>query len=218
MMAIRKHLSGQKGFTLIELLVVVAILGILATVAFPRIMDAIDDARERKALADLTVLRDALERFYLEYGVFPTRLGILQEQGYIDPGFTFKNSYGNYYFYAVRWDDAGGDLGGVGQTTPDPDTLKDYVLGDPGRTPPAMADACDPGHAAYNEPYSPLGLDPATAAYFFDGDGTDDLDPYTGTYTARDLNMVELPMSYDVTELSPDGDPDGAAWAKFKGQ
>ncbi len=126
MARIRKHLCGQKGFTLIELLVVVAILGILAGIAIPRVMDAINSARDRKALADMTVIRDALERFYLEYAIYPASLDYLVAEGYIDPNFTFKNSYGYTYFYAVRYDAAG-----------DADNFSDYVLGDPGNTPAA---------------------------------------------------------------------------------
>jgi len=121
---IRKYMSGQKGFTLIELLVVVAILGILATIAVPRVMDAIDNARARKAEADLTVVRDALERFYLDYGIFPPSLGWLSDLAYIDPNFTFMNSFGNLYFYAVLWN---------GHTNSA--SLSDYVLADPGRLP-----------------------------------------------------------------------------------
>ncbi len=193
MMALRKHLSGQKGFTLIELLVVVAILGILATVAFPRIMDAIDNARERKALADLTVLRDALERFYLEYARFPLDLAVLQEKDYIDPGFTFKNSYGNYYFYAVWW-----------KGPNDPDSLKDYVLGDPGQ---------EPGTGNN----SPLGVDPSVGAHYW-SDGTLSGDQDVQDYEVTGLNMQPLQMSATLFQLNPDSDPETQPWVKFKGQ
>ena len=39
-------MKNSKGFTLIELVVVIVILGILAAVALPRLMDATDDAHE----------------------------------------------------------------------------------------------------------------------------------------------------------------------------
>jgi type II secretion system protein G len=124
--AIRKRLSGQKGFTLIELLVVVAILGILATVAVPRVMDAIDNARAKKAIADMTVIRDGLERFYLDYGVFPPGLQALVSENYLDPNTKFTNAYGKLYFYMVFRSDA--------VVT----NLKDYRLGDPGINPGAL--------------------------------------------------------------------------------
>lgn len=126
-MAFRKHLSGQKGFTLIELLVVVAILGILAGIAAPRVMDAINNARERKAEADLVVIRDALERFYLDFAVFPPNLQWLVEEGYLDPNTMFTNSYNKLYTYVIALN-----------TDPTaPRYFTDYRLGDPGRTPDA---------------------------------------------------------------------------------
>jgi len=175
--AIRKRLSGQKGFTLIELLVVVAILGILATVAVPRVMDAIDNARAKKALADMTVIRDGLERFYVDYGVFPPTLDYLKGKpaqvghpllagpitAYIDPNFTFMNSYGNLYLYIVQWD---------GPT--DPDSLKDYLVGDSGRNPTAIAAWTeDDPLASTSLPvglYDTAGLGVAPGAYFWGAD------------------------------------------------
>jgi len=62
----------QKGFTLIEIMVVVVILGILAGVIAPRIMDNPDKARVSKAKHDINALESALDVYRLDNFVYPT--------------------------------------------------------------------------------------------------------------------------------------------------
>lgn len=64
--------SPQKGFTLIELMVVIVILGILAGVVVPRIMDNPDKARVAKAKHDITALESALDVYRLDNYVYPS--------------------------------------------------------------------------------------------------------------------------------------------------
>ena len=64
--------SGRKGFTLIEILVVVMILGILATVIIPRIMDKPDIARVTKAKMDINAIKGALAMYKLDNSAYPT--------------------------------------------------------------------------------------------------------------------------------------------------
>jgi len=64
--------SQQKGFTLIELMVVIVILGILAGVVVPRIMDNPDKARVAKAKHDITALESALDVYRLDNYAYPT--------------------------------------------------------------------------------------------------------------------------------------------------
>ena len=62
----------QHGFTLIELMVVIVILGILAGVVVPRIMDNPDKARVAKAKHDITALESALDVYRLDNFTYPT--------------------------------------------------------------------------------------------------------------------------------------------------
>lgn len=62
----------QDGFTLIEIMVVVVILGILASVVVPRIMDRPDTARITKARLDIQSLEGALNQYRLDNFVYPT--------------------------------------------------------------------------------------------------------------------------------------------------
>jgi general secretion pathway protein G len=63
--------SGN-GFTLIEVLVVVAILGILAAIVVPRIMDRPDEAKRVAAKADIGAIVQALKLYRLDNGFYPT--------------------------------------------------------------------------------------------------------------------------------------------------
>src|ERR1700758_4176981 len=60
------------GFTLIELMVVIIILGLLAAIVMPRIVGETDKARYGAALAQMRILEDALKRYKLDNGLFPT--------------------------------------------------------------------------------------------------------------------------------------------------
>jgi general secretion pathway protein G len=64
--------SIQSGFTLIEVMVVVVILGILAAVIVPKIMDKPDEARAIKVKSDIQAIQSTLEMYKLENYVYPS--------------------------------------------------------------------------------------------------------------------------------------------------
>ncbi len=65
-------LMSQRGFTLIEILVVVMILGLLISLAAPRIIGRTDEARVTKAMADIRAVEEALNLYRLDSGFYPT--------------------------------------------------------------------------------------------------------------------------------------------------
>lgn len=54
----------DRGFTLIELMIVVAIIGILAAIAYPSYQNSVDKSRRTDGKSALSGLASAMERFY----------------------------------------------------------------------------------------------------------------------------------------------------------
>ncbi len=68
----------QSGFSLIEIMVVMIIIGILAALIIPRVMDRPDQARQIAAKQDIATVVQALKLYRLDNGRYPTT-----EQGLI---------------------------------------------------------------------------------------------------------------------------------------
>jgi len=61
----------DKGFTLIELLIVVAIIGIIAAIAIPNLLNAIDRGKQKRTMADIRSVGTAIEEYSIDLNVYP---------------------------------------------------------------------------------------------------------------------------------------------------
>ena len=75
--------KGSKGFTLIELLVVMAIIGALLSIAVPRYFHSVEHARETVLKEDLSILREAIDKYYADLNHYPDKLDDLAEKRYV---------------------------------------------------------------------------------------------------------------------------------------
>lgn len=73
----------RNGFTIIELMVVLACIGLLLSIAAPRYVQHIDQAREVTLREDLRQMRLAIDQFKADQGRFPQALGELVTRGYL---------------------------------------------------------------------------------------------------------------------------------------
>lgn len=64
--------NHKHGFTLIELLITVSIIGILTSVAIPKMGNLVRKARESATLGNLGALRSALNIYYGDTGFYPS--------------------------------------------------------------------------------------------------------------------------------------------------
>ncbi len=109
----------QTGFTLIELLIVVAIIGIIAAIAIPNLLNAIDRGKQKRSMADMRSIGTAVESYAVDTNFYPisssmasitsigaTNMGI--EPIYIKLAPT-KDGWGGLYYYGSDAAGAGSD-------------------------------------------------------------------------------------------------------------
>jgi prepilin-type N-terminal cleavage/methylation domain-containing protein len=75
-------MRNERGFTLLELIIVVAIIGILAAIAIPKMANAVQLSKEGALKGNLGALRGAIHAYYADHeGTFPPDLASLAAGG-----------------------------------------------------------------------------------------------------------------------------------------
>lgn len=118
---------NKKAFTLIELMVVVLIIAILASVAVPQYMTAVERARATEALVNLKAYADSLNRYYGQRERYPAQANFQDKINALDTNFTLPQSFSvdivtendssgfrsTVYFYRSTNPVAGGSTGQI---------------------------------------------------------------------------------------------------------
>jgi competence protein ComGC len=81
-------------------MIVVAIIGVLATLALPNFMRARRTSQLTVCLNDLRIYQDALEQYIFAHRQYPTDLGELVTESYLDR--LFKCPVGGAYEWSVK--------------------------------------------------------------------------------------------------------------------
>jgi prepilin-type N-terminal cleavage/methylation domain-containing protein len=88
----------KKGLSLIELMVVIAIIGILAALAFPTFTSLLAKAKRTEAFIQLRSLCAAQKVFHLENGMYTTNLSGPEGIGWRPEGYKQKSKEENFYY------------------------------------------------------------------------------------------------------------------------
>jgi general secretion pathway protein G len=97
---------NHEGFTLIELLIVVAIIGIIAAIAIPNLLNAIQRGKQKRTMGDIRTVGTAVESYSIDNNRYPDGTpDVAAITSYLEPTYIKKSpetdGWANAIEYAV---------------------------------------------------------------------------------------------------------------------
>ena len=93
---------NKKGFTLIELLIVVAIIGIVAAIAIPNLLTAIQKSKQKSTMGDMKSIGTAVESYMTDNYIAPellTDAGFGGHRSFHIKKFPISDAWGGVWAY-----------------------------------------------------------------------------------------------------------------------
>jgi len=97
---------NKKGFTLVELLIVIAIIGIIAAIAIPNLLTALQKGKQKATMGDIKSIGTGVESYITDVSVAPDAADYAGLRAVLQPFHIKKapdnDGWGNQFQYTAR--------------------------------------------------------------------------------------------------------------------